>query len=188
MWRPSSRSSRASASAPTRVVEATVGKIIVALSQHAVIEEQVFYPGVPARMTNLNEDVLEALEEHHVVKWTLSELEKMTSEDERYEAKVTVLMESVRHHVKEEEKGLFPQVRKALEPHGAGGDGRAARGGQEGGADEAAPAEPRHAARERRRRRADGAARCGRQRHRLGRRQDPRRRPVIRWSRRPRTA
>jgi hemerythrin superfamily protein len=94
--------------------EATVGKMIVALSQHAVIEEQVFYPEVRARMTSVNDDVLEALEEHHVVKWTLSELEKMTSEDERYGAKVTVLMESVRHHVKEEEKGLFPQVRKAL--------------------------------------------------------------------------
>jgi hemerythrin superfamily protein len=94
--------------------EATVGKIIEALSKHAVIEEQVFYPQVRARMTETNDDVLEALEEHHVVKWTLSELEKMSSEDERYEAKVTVLMESVRHHVKEEEKGLFPRVRKAM--------------------------------------------------------------------------
>ena len=57
--------------------EATVGKMIEALSKHAVIEEQVFYPEVRARMTDLDDDVLEALEEHHVVKWTLSELEKM---------------------------------------------------------------------------------------------------------------
>ena len=38
----------------------------------------------------------------------------MQSGDERYEAKVTVLMESVRHHVKEEERDLFPKVRKAM--------------------------------------------------------------------------
>lgn len=41
--------------------------------------------------------ILEALEEHHIVKWTLSELQGMSADDERFEAKVTVLMESVRH-------------------------------------------------------------------------------------------
>ncbi len=94
--------------------EAVVGKMIAALSMHASIEETVFYPEVRLRVTGVNGEVLEALEEHHIVKWTLSELESMRSEDERYEAKVTVLMESVRHHVKEEERDLFPQVRKAL--------------------------------------------------------------------------
>ena len=56
--------------------------------------------------------MLEALEEHHIVKLTLRELESMPSTDERYKAKVTVLTESVRHHVEEEEKELFPDVRK----------------------------------------------------------------------------
>ena len=60
------------------------------------------------------DDVLEALEEHHIVKWTLSELEKMAPEDERYDAKVTVLIESVRHHVEEEQEELFPKARKLL--------------------------------------------------------------------------
>jgi len=48
------------------------------------------------------------------VKWTLSELEKMKPEDERYDAKVQVLMESVRHHVEEEEEELFPKARRLL--------------------------------------------------------------------------
>jgi hypothetical protein len=58
--------------------------------------------------------VLESLEEHHLVKWTLSELEKMDPSDERYDAKVKVMMESVEHHVEEEEGELFPAVRKLL--------------------------------------------------------------------------
>jgi hypothetical protein len=49
-----------------------------------------------------------------VVKWTLSELEDMDPNDERFDAKVTVLIESVRHHVKEEERDMFPKVRKAM--------------------------------------------------------------------------
>jgi len=94
--------------------EATVRKIIESLSQHAAIEETVFYPAVRAMVPGAGDDILEALEEHHVVKWTLSELSSMQSEDERFAAKVTVLIESVRHHVKEEERELFPKVRKAL--------------------------------------------------------------------------
>jgi hemerythrin-like domain-containing protein len=91
-----------------------VDKMIENLSRHAAIEEQVFYPQVRRSLPNATPDVLEALEEHHIVKWTLSELKDMQSTDERFGAKVTVLIESVRHHVKEEESELFPKVRKAL--------------------------------------------------------------------------
>ena len=49
-----------------------------------------------------------------MVKWTLSELEKMSGEDERYDAKFKVLAESVRHHVEEEQDELFPTVRRLL--------------------------------------------------------------------------
>lgn len=91
-----------------------VDQIIEALSKHAAIEEQVFYPAVRAALPDEEDTVLEALEEHHVVKWTLAELESMAPDDERFAAKVTVLMESVRHHVGEEEQELFPAVRQAL--------------------------------------------------------------------------
>src|SRR6478609_7150475 len=59
--------------------------------------------------------VLEALEEHHVAKWLLSELEGLDPAAERFDAKATVLIESVRHHVKEEEQELFPKVRARIE-------------------------------------------------------------------------
>ena len=91
-----------------------VDKIIAALSRHAAIEELIFYPRIRADVPATEDAVLESLEEHHIVKWTLSELEDLPAEDERFTAKVTVLMESVRHHVKEEEQDLFPKVRKAL--------------------------------------------------------------------------
>ena len=91
-----------------------VDQVIEELAKHAAIEEQVFYPAVRDEVKDVEDTVLEALEEHHVVKWTLSELEGMSPEHERFTAKMTVLMESVRHHVEEEEDELFPEVRKAL--------------------------------------------------------------------------
>lgn len=95
--------------------EATVAKILEELSVHAGIEETVFYPAVRQRFAATDEFmVLEALEEHHLVKFTLSEVESMPSTDERYSAKVTVLRELVDHHVEEEEKELFKKVRSAF--------------------------------------------------------------------------
>ena len=91
-----------------------VEKIIEELSVHASIEEQVFYPAIREQVPDTETDVLESLEEHHVVKWTLSELEDMKGDEERFEAKVTVLIESVEHHAREEEEDLFPEVRKAM--------------------------------------------------------------------------
>jgi hemerythrin superfamily protein len=89
-------------------------KVIKELSVHAVIEEQVFYPAVREAVSETEDTVLESLEEHHIVKWTLAELDGMDPEAERFVPKMTVLMESVRHHVEEEEDELFPTVREAL--------------------------------------------------------------------------
>lgn len=91
-----------------------VDQIIEELAVHAAIEEQVFYPVARATVAETDDMVLEALEEHHVVKWLLSELADMDPAHERFNAKVTVLMESVRHHVKEEEHDFFPKVREHL--------------------------------------------------------------------------
>src|ERR1700760_2003695 len=92
----------------------TVGNIIKELSVHAAIEEQVFYPAIRDEVPGAGDEVLESIEEHHIVKWVLDELQKLPAEAENYDAKVTVLIENVRHHVKEEEKEMFPSVRKAL--------------------------------------------------------------------------
>lgn len=91
-----------------------VDRIVEALSVHAAIEEQVFYPVARATVPATDDVVLESLEEHHVVKWLLSELADMDPTHERFVAKTTVLMENVRHHVKEEETDFFPKVRKQL--------------------------------------------------------------------------
>lgn len=91
-----------------------VDQIIVELSKHAAIEEQHFYPTVREYANEIEDDVLEGLEEHHIVKWTLSELQDLEPENERFNAKVTVLIESVRHHVEDEEGEMFPAVRAAM--------------------------------------------------------------------------
>ena len=89
-------------------------KVVKELSIHAAIEEMLFYPAVRDRVPKAEDMVLESLEEHHVVKWVLSEVEDMKADNERFKAKMTVLIENVRHHVEEEESELFPQVRKAV--------------------------------------------------------------------------
>lgn len=96
--------------------EGLVAEMIKELSIHAAIEEQVFYPAVRVSVPATLANVLEDLEEHHIVKWMLSELDGMSGEDERFVAKVTVLMENVRHHVQEEEDELFLLVDEGLGP------------------------------------------------------------------------
>jgi hemerythrin-like domain-containing protein len=93
---------------------AIVDRIVEELSIHAAVEEQLFYPVTRATVPKTEDIVLESLEEHHIVKWVLSELDGMSPEDERFDAKVTVLIENVRHHVKEEENDYFPMVRDEL--------------------------------------------------------------------------
>jgi hemerythrin superfamily protein len=91
-----------------------VEKIIRELSIHSSIEEQVFYPEVKKTVPGAAEMVLESLEEHSVVKWELLALESMDVTDERFDAKIKVLRDTVMHHVEEEEGHLFPKVRDAL--------------------------------------------------------------------------
>ena len=91
-----------------------VDRIIEELSVHAAIEEQLLYPAARASVPEAEDMALESLEEHHVVKWLLAELTDLDPEHERFDAKVTVLMENVRHHVKEEENDFFPKLRDGL--------------------------------------------------------------------------
>ncbi|HEX7167647.1 MAG TPA: hemerythrin domain-containing protein [Acidimicrobiales bacterium] len=90
-------------------------KVIEHLAKHSQLEEQIFYPAIRAKVGDENAFVVfEGLEEHHVVKATLSELEKMAPTHDRFRAKMTVLIESVRHHVEEEEQELFEKAREAF--------------------------------------------------------------------------
>lgn len=83
------------------------------LEGHTTIEEEIFYPAVrELEARKAEEMVLEAYEEHHVVKLVLAELPRVNPEDERFEAKMTVLSELVDHHVEEEEKEMFKLAQK----------------------------------------------------------------------------
>ena len=86
------------------------------LETHAHIEETIFYPAV-AKNEELKDMVLESLEEHKQVKTLLREMENLSSDSEKFEPKLKVLMENVEHHAVEEEEGnMFPRVRKFMKP------------------------------------------------------------------------
>ena len=91
-----------------------VHKIVAELSAHIAIEEGIFYPAVSSEVPELGDEILESYEEHHVVSWLCAELLDMNVAEIRYDAKVTVLIENVVHHVAEEETQWFPKVKSAL--------------------------------------------------------------------------
>jgi hemerythrin superfamily protein len=89
-----------------------VKQICDALTIHATIEEEIFYPAVRAAIDD--SDLMdEALVEHAGAKNLIAELQGMNPEDELFDAKVTVLGEQIDHHVKEEEGEMFPKAKKA---------------------------------------------------------------------------
>jgi hemerythrin superfamily protein len=90
-------------------------EVCLELRVHAQIEEDVFYPG--CREDGVDEDLMdEAYVEHDGAKVLIAEIEKASPDDEYYHAKVKVLSEQIKHHVKEEEKkqgNMFAKARKA---------------------------------------------------------------------------
>ena len=91
-----------------------VDKMIELLTVHTYLENEVMYPRVRALLPDLEDDILESYEEHHVADVLVMELAAMSVSDERFTAKTTVLIENVTHHIKEEEEDWFPEVRKGL--------------------------------------------------------------------------
>ena len=89
-------------------------QVIELLTVHTFIENEVMYPRVRALLPELEDDVLESYEEHHVADVLVMELVGMKPDAERFTAKTTVLIENVRHHIEEEEQDWFPQVREGL--------------------------------------------------------------------------
>ena len=94
--------------------EKIAGQIIELLTVHTYIENEVMYPEVCALLPDLKEDVLESYEEHHIADVLCMELAAMPAGAERFDAKVSVLIENVTHHIEEEEQDWFPKVREGL--------------------------------------------------------------------------
>lgn len=90
-----------------------VDRIIELLTVHTYLENEVMYPRVRELLPDLEDDVLESYEEHHVADLLVVELAALKPDAERFDAKTTVLIENVRHHIEEEEE-WFPQVREGL--------------------------------------------------------------------------
>ncbi len=91
-----------------------VTSIIAELTRHTYIENECMYPEVRSLLPDLEDDVLESYEEHHVADVLCLELSLMSPDDEHFVAKTTVLIENVEHHVEEEEQDWFPKVREGL--------------------------------------------------------------------------
>ena len=90
------------------------GRIIEELTVHTYLENEVMYPEVRKLLPDLEDDILESYEEHHVADVLCMELYAMKPDAERFDAKMTVLIENVTHHMDEEEQDWFPKVRKGL--------------------------------------------------------------------------
>lgn len=85
-----------------------------ALTIHTTIEEEIFYPAF-LQATKDKDTHHEAVVEHAGAKTLISEIQDMSSEDDFFDAKVTVLSEMIKHHVKEEEQagGMFAEAKKS---------------------------------------------------------------------------
>jgi len=88
---------------------AVAQRICAELTVHAQVEEDLFYPWLRENLDD-TEMVAEAEVEHATVKRLIAEIMPVAAADEAYDAKVTVLSEYIKHHVKEEENEIFPEV------------------------------------------------------------------------------
>jgi len=88
-------------------------QICDALSVHAKIEEEIFYPACHDHVAKAEDLLAEAKVEHQSLKELIAKIEREQPGSEEYDAQVKVLAEYVKHHVKEEQNELFPKVRKS---------------------------------------------------------------------------
>ena len=95
----------------TKTRERLCEEISNQLAVHAEIEEKLFYP--ESKQPDTEDLLRESVEEHLAVKRLITDLIEKGTDDENFEARMKVLKEQVEHHVDEEEKELFPKVRKS---------------------------------------------------------------------------
>jgi hemerythrin superfamily protein len=103
-----------------------VAQICQELTVHTQLEEEIFYPAVKAAMRD-KELVPEANVEHATVKDLIAQVKDVTPGGEDYDAKVKVMSEYVKHHVKEEQNEMFPKALKTRLDMSALGEQMAAR-------------------------------------------------------------
>ncbi len=87
--------------------------ICMALTLHAMVEEEIFYPALRGAVKQATDLLDEAQVEHASAKDLIAQIREMDPDDELFDAKVKVLGEQIAHHVKEEEQEMFPLAKKA---------------------------------------------------------------------------
>ena len=87
-----------------------VSRICTELSVHAQLEEEIFYPAVKEALKD-KELVPEAAVEHATLKDLIAQVEGIEPDGEMFDAKIKVLSEYVKHHVKEEQNEIFPKAK-----------------------------------------------------------------------------
>ncbi|HWJ33719.1 MAG TPA: hemerythrin domain-containing protein [Steroidobacteraceae bacterium] len=94
--------------------QALAANICNALKAHTTIEEEIFYPAF-LRATKDEDMHHEAIVEHDGAKKLIVEIEASSPDDDYFDAKVTVLSEMIKHHVREEERpsGMFAEAKKS---------------------------------------------------------------------------
>jgi len=86
-------------------------RIAGVLERHARLEEEIFYPAVRALRTEDAEEItLEAFEEHKIAQTLVAQIRSLPKGDPLKDAKMKVLMESVEHHIEEEEDEIFSEA------------------------------------------------------------------------------
>lgn len=94
--------------------QALVDEICVELTIHATLEEEILYPAARDALGDKGHELLDEAEvEHATAKDLIAQLESAIPGDDLYDAKVAVLGEYVKHHVKEEHDEMFPKLRKS---------------------------------------------------------------------------
>jgi hemerythrin superfamily protein len=96
--------------------QALAEQICAELTVHTTIEEEIFYPAARQALEDDDQDeddlLDEAAVEHASAKELISQIRSGSPSGDKWEAKVTVLGEYIKHHVKEEQTEMFPKVRK----------------------------------------------------------------------------
>ena len=96
----------------TSVKKKLVSQICMELAVHAQLEEEIVYPAVKKALKD-KELVPEATIEHATLKALIGQIEGVEPDGEMYDARVKVLSEYVKHHVKEEQNEMFPKAKSA---------------------------------------------------------------------------
>lgn len=103
----------ADAEAPAEQRLAIAQEICEALTLHATVEEEIFYPALREAAEDADDQLDEAEVEHTSVKELVAQIKSMEPDEDLYNAKIKVLGEYVDHHVKEEEGEMFPKAKES---------------------------------------------------------------------------